>query len=97
MNRRVLEGEIFREQLCHTALGGWRVGRWRAVRGTLSLMNIALQKTLNVTTVHITHDREEAAAFTDRVALRREGIIEQVSAPDILAARLKDKIGEENK
>ncbi len=37
----------------------------------------ALQKALNVTTIHVTHDRDEAAAFADRVVLMREGRIEQ--------------------
>ena len=41
-----------------------------------------LQKALNVTTVHVTHDREEAAALADRVVLMREGGIESIETVD---------------
>ena len=53
----------------------------------------ALQKSLNVTTVHVTHDWEEAATFADRVVLMREGRIEQTGTPEILEAWLENKIG----
>ncbi len=53
----------------------------------------ALQEMLNVTTIHVTHDREEAAAFADRVVVMREGRIEQIGTPEILRARLETKIG----
>ena len=38
----------------------------------------ALQRTLNVTTLHVTHDREEAARFARRVVSMREGKVERV-------------------
>lgn len=47
----------------------------------------ALQKALNVTTVHVTHDREEAAAFADRVVLIREGRVERVGTTEMLRAQ----------
>ncbi len=42
----------------------------------------AMQKSLNITTVHVTHDREEAAAFADRIVMMREGRIERVETVD---------------
>jgi len=53
----------------------------------------ALKKALNVTTVHVTHDREEAAAFAHRIVMMREGRIERIVAPEILTAQLETKIG----
>lgn len=53
----------------------------------------ALQKTLNVTTIHVTHDRAEAAALANRVVLMREGRIEHTGTPEILQARLENKTG----
>jgi len=41
-----------------------------------------MQKALNVTTVHVTHDREEAVTFADRVVMMREGKIERVETVD---------------
>jgi len=37
-----------------------------------------------VTTIFVTHDREEAFATADRVAVMREGRLEQIEAPDVL-------------
>lgn len=41
-----------------------------------------LQKELEITTVHVTHDQEEAIAIADRVAVMRNGRIEQVGRPE---------------
>jgi ABC-type Fe3+/spermidine/putrescine transport system ATPase subunit len=41
----------------------------------------ALQRTLGVTTIFVTHDQEEALAMADRVAVMRAGRIEQVGTP----------------
>jgi iron(III) transport system ATP-binding protein len=41
----------------------------------------SLQRTLRITTVYVTHDREEALAISDRIAVLRAGCLEQVGAP----------------
>jgi putative spermidine/putrescine transport system ATP-binding protein len=41
----------------------------------------AIQRTLGITTVYVTHDQEEALSISDRVAVMREGRIEQIGAP----------------
>ncbi len=42
----------------------------------------ALQRTLRVTTIFVTHDQEEALAMADRIAVMRAGRIEQIGTPD---------------
>ena len=37
---------------------------------------------VGVTTIHVTHDQEEALAIADRVVVMREGLIEQVGSPE---------------
>jgi ABC-type Fe3+/spermidine/putrescine transport system ATPase subunit len=46
----------------------------------------SLQKRLNLTTVFVTHDQEEAAALADRVALLLDGSLEQLGSPHDLYA-----------
>ena len=41
----------------------------------------ALQRTLGITVIYVTHDQEEALAMSDRIAVMRAGRIEQVAAP----------------
>ena len=41
----------------------------------------ALQRDLGITTVYVTHDQEEALAMSDRVAVMRDGRIEQAGEP----------------
>jgi putative spermidine/putrescine transport system ATP-binding protein len=41
-----------------------------------------LQRDLSMTFVHVTHDQDEALALSSQVILMREGIIEQVGAPE---------------
>ncbi len=41
-----------------------------------------VQKTLGTTTLYVTHDREEALAVSDRVAVLRSGRLEQVGTPE---------------
>ena len=43
-----------------------------------------IQTELGITTVFVTHDQEEALAVADRVAVMREGMIEQVGTPEEL-------------
>lgn len=42
----------------------------------------ALQKTLGVTTVMVTHDQEEALTMADRIVVMNHGVIEQVGTPE---------------
>lgn len=46
-----------------------------------------IQQRLGVTAVFVTHDQEEAMAMADKIAIMRDGVIEQVGGPqDIFAA-----------
>jgi ABC-type Fe3+/spermidine/putrescine transport system ATPase subunit len=42
----------------------------------------ALQQTLGLTTVFVTHDQEEALSLSDRVVVMNKGVIEQLDTPD---------------
>ena len=41
----------------------------------------ALQRTLGITTVFVTHDQEEALSMSDRIVVMSEGRIEQLGTP----------------
>ena len=41
----------------------------------------ALQQSLGVTTIMVTHDQEEALSVADRIVVMNQGVIEQVGAP----------------
>ena len=41
----------------------------------------AIQQQLDITTIYVTHDQEEALSISDRVAVMREGRIEQIGTP----------------
>ena len=41
----------------------------------------SLQQRLGITAVFVTHDQEEALTLSDRVAVMRDGVIEQIGAP----------------
>jgi spermidine/putrescine transport system ATP-binding protein len=41
----------------------------------------ALQKEVGITFLFVTHDQEEAMALSDRIALLREGALEQIASP----------------
>jgi len=47
----------------------------------------ALQQDLGITTVYVTHDQEEALSLSDRVAVMREGRVQQVAPPKTLYER----------
>ncbi len=57
------------------------------LRETLRLEIKRLQGELGVTTVHVTHDQEEALAIADRVAVMQAGRLEQLSSPQELYHR----------
>jgi ABC-type Fe3+/spermidine/putrescine transport system ATPase subunit len=46
-----------------------------------------LQQALGITTVYVTHDQEEALSMSDRVAVMRDGRIQQVATPKELYER----------
>ena len=46
-----------------------------------------IQRDLNVTTVYVTHDQTEAMTMGDRVAVMRNGLLQQVEAPQVLYDR----------
>ncbi|MBW1699525.1 MAG: ABC transporter ATP-binding protein [Deltaproteobacteria bacterium] len=41
-----------------------------------------LQKSINVTSMYVTHDQEEAFVLSDRIILLRDGRVEQVGSPE---------------
>jgi putative spermidine/putrescine transport system ATP-binding protein len=46
-----------------------------------------LQRQVGLTTVFVTHDQEEALTIADRIAVMKEGILQQVDTPAALYAR----------
>lgn len=40
-----------------------------------------IQRHVGITTVYVTHDQEEALAISDRIAIMKEGVIQQVGEP----------------
>ncbi|MFD0867881.1 ABC transporter ATP-binding protein [Chlamydia abortus] len=40
-----------------------------------------LQKELNITTIYVTHDQEEALAVSDRIAVLSDGCVQQIASP----------------
>ncbi len=46
-----------------------------------------LQRRLQVTTVYVTHDQVEAMTMGDRVAVMKDGLLQQVATPQILFAK----------
>lgn len=49
-----------------------------------------LQKTLNITTIYVTHDQEEAMSISDRIAVMNQGRILQVGTPQDIYFRPKN-------
>lgn len=46
-----------------------------------------VQKQVGITTVYVTHDQEEALAISDRIAVMKEGEIQQIGTPQDIYAR----------
>jgi len=73
----------------------------RKLRETLQLEVRRLQRELNLTTLFITHDQEEALLMSDRIAVMFDGELHQVSGPEEIYqrpanARVANFIGESN-
>lgn len=43
-----------------------------------------LQRELGITTIYVTHDQEEALAISDRIAVIKKGIIQQIDSPEMI-------------
>ena len=43
-----------------------------------------IQKATNITTIFVTHDQEEAMAVGDRLAVLRDGVVEQIGTSNEL-------------
>jgi putative spermidine/putrescine transport system ATP-binding protein len=46
-----------------------------------------LQRKIGITTVFVTHDQEEALTIADRIAVMKDGVLQQVDTPGALYAR----------
>ena len=46
-----------------------------------------VQKQVGITTVYVTHDQEEALAISDRIAVMKLGVIQQIGTPQDIYAR----------
>lgn len=57
------------------------------LRDALRRELVALTRTNHLTTVHVTHDRKEAIAIADRIAVLRDGRLEQFDTPDAVVTR----------
>src|SRR5262249_38689484 len=51
------------------------------LRKTLQLELKALQETVGITFIYVTHDQEEALTMSDRLAVMAAGLVEQVGTP----------------
>lgn len=54
------------------------------LRDVLRRELVALTRTRGLTTLHVTHDRQEALAMADRIAVLDHGELQQVASPDEL-------------
>lgn len=71
------------------------------LRGQMQLELKAMQKQLGTTFIYVTHDQGEAMTMSDRIAVMRDGRVEQVGTPDEIYARPRTRfvahfIGEAN-
>ena len=46
-----------------------------------------VQHQVGITTVYVTHDQEEALAISDRIAVMKSGVIQQVGTPERIYSR----------
>jgi iron(III) transport system ATP-binding protein len=50
-----------------------------------------IQKQLNITTIYVTHDQEEALAISDRIAVMSNGVVQQVDNPEVIYKKPANK------
>lgn len=46
-----------------------------------------IQNEINITTIYVTHDQEEAMAISDRIAVMNKGVIQQIGSPQEIYQR----------
>lgn len=73
----------------------------KKLRSAMQLEIKRIQNKLNITTIYVTHDQEEALTMSDRIAIMNNGRIEQLAAPKEIYehpvnAFVADFIGESN-
>jgi len=49
-----------------------------------------IQEKVGITTVYVTHDQEEALAISDRIAVMKDGVIQQIGTPERIYSRPHD-------
>jgi spermidine/putrescine transport system ATP-binding protein len=57
------------------------------LRKQLQMELLKLQRRLGITFIYVTHDQEEALVLSDRMAVMRDGVLDQVGAPEELYER----------
>ena len=57
------------------------------LRGRMRREIVSLQKNLRTTTVHVTHDQAEALTMADRIAVLKDGKLQQIGTPETLYSR----------
>ena len=50
-----------------------------------------IQQEMNITSIYVTHDQEEAMTLSDRIVVMNQGMIEQVGSPEEIYGRPKTK------
>lgn len=73
----------------------------KKLRVSMQLEIKRIQQKLNITTIYVTHDQEEALTMSDRIAIMNEGEIAQLDTPKNIyenpnSAFIADFIGESN-
>src|SRR5699024_7855940 len=73
----------------------------KKLRGTMRDMVRKIQLELGITTIFVTHDQEQAMSMPDRIAVMKDGHIQQVGTPTALYSRpaspcIADFIGDAN-
>jgi len=73
----------------------------KKLRENMQLEIMRLHKELSMSIIYVTHDQEEALAMSDRIAVFREGRLEQIGSPSDIYERpsnrfVADFIGEAN-
>ena len=73
----------------------------KKLRSAMQLEIKRIQNKLNITTIYVTHDQEEALTMSDRIAIMNNGKIEQLAEPKEIYehpvnAFVADFIGESN-